>query len=624
MNGADSSICRVTILPILLTACTTLEESPPPSRASVDAAVSRVLLADTAEQVAAIESARAAIADYEGAAGRSTHLTSALALLDAARRRDRAQRIEILESAREDADDEVAKRLIEGALERDVVWLAEELDSDSVYSDFASFLNGVTQTFAAAIQGNPIATLQPLVVGIEGVLHGLPLDARDRARLALERRLRLEGIDSSSADSIERRVAKLRDQTGREELWLARAALRRGAYSTALAHIAVAASLAVHGEEVTALREEITSAARESARRLHAALDVASDPSPWGDDAAARTEYVNRVESSFLESPPASFVATPTPRERIDRARDEHARAVRRFVFTGRREETDPLRRHVAARRAETRSWLDVVAPIVWLPATIVRSVYAAVGHPVDDREILDAEAAFVRATGDGAERDEVLRDLADRYRRRDETWKAILALREAGADRDDLEPLEERLAERMMASEGVDPELRRVRLEWLVAALPPGELARAAQDELDAPRIAESGKSVPLTVALDACARVSPLPVESRLANGDERDGEIDPPRLRIEGMRARAEVRESGQRRELVIELDTAQAARLHALADEWEWRFSAARAETYPMRHSGIPVEIYAGFGASGLSVYPRLLPEGYERADRRLYE
>lgn len=641
------------ILALSFCGCVSVAEpAPPRSHETVDEALRRVLVEGAAGGAAEVEAARAAIREYERASGRVTHLDSALALLSAAREPDRTRRIERLDAVREDPDDEVAKRLAEGALERDPAWLAAELDSDSIYSDLASFLNGVTQTLAAAVQGNPIATLQPLVVGIEGVLHGLPLDARDRARLALERRLRLEGLETEDGEGLARRVAKLRDQTAREELWLARAALDRGAFSTALAHVSVARLLDVRHEEAVELGEKIAAESRATAARRAAAFEVVEIPLDADDEFAARRDAVRRLEAVFAPSPPPSapsgeesgryasgcgspglrptsssrpsYRPDPSPAERIEIAKRAHSRSTWRYVFTGRRDEPDPLRRHVAARRAETRSWVDVLAPIVWLPATIVRGVYAAVGHPVDDRAILDAQAEFVRLEPDDPARVALLRELAERYERRGEHWKAVLALREAGADRAELEPVEERLAERMVRSEGVDPAVRRARLEWLAAALPGTVHAESARAELAAPRVADAGKSVPVAAALAACARVSPLRVEPRLVNGDARDGEIDPPRLRIEGMVARAEVRDGGDRRELRLDLDTIQAARLHALGDEWEWRFRAARARTYPSEHSGIPVELYAGFGASGLSVYPRLLPEGYERADRRLYE
>lgn len=621
------------VLLALVFGCTTLDDPPTaPTRAKVDAAVRRALVGNEKGDAAAIESARALVADYERVAGSATQLDSALALLAAAREEDRARRVELLESMRDDADDEIAQRLVDAALERDPVWLASELDSDGVYSDFAAFLNGITQTFAGAIQGNPIATLQPLVVGIEGVLHGMPLDPRDRARLSLERRLRFEGFSTDEFDSLADRVAQLRDQSVREELFLARESLERRAYSSALSHLFVASTLLERFDEVEELRAEINAAMLEERKRLDAALAVDPNPAPWGesgasgesgDSATARAEYVARLEALFVADRPP-YTAPVSSQERVQRARDEVSRATWRFVFTGRRIEADPLRRHVAARRAETRSWLDVVAPIVWLPATIVRGVYVAIGNPVDDRALLDAQAGYVRTEPGSEERNEILRELAKRYERRDETWKALLALREAGGSASELEPLEEALAERMLESEGVDPAVRRARLEWLVLVLPGTRHAETAAAELAAPSLAESGRSVPLSIAIAACARVSPLRIDARLFDGESRGGEIDPPRLRIEGATARAVVNDSGTSRELVLALDTVQAARLNALADEWDWRFKAARAETYEMNHAGIPVELYAGFGTNGLAVYPRLLPEGYTRADRSLYE
>ncbi len=664
----------------------TAPKSPPkpppgPTRETIVAAIENVLLNDGDARRTAIDEAVGLVRERDVANDSSCGLERALLLLRAADDHDRESRIAALEAQHSIPGDDLANRLVDAALERDPVWYARTLDSDSVYSTFAGFFDGIVQTAAAALTGNPVGTLQPLVVGIEGVLNGLPIDPRDRARLALERRLRLEGLEPELDASLTRRIAKVHDQTAREELWLSRRALDRDDLSTALAHLRVAEMLEVRRDEIHEARSAIEARAKEMAKRLEDALAVAPIESRLvtdsmlkkvypayveaylsrnesamatprgalrfygiGDlqefervidyaDALRRVGRIGRSGASSLESHVTKYDRTTTasrskarleqpdlaPFREITDVKAARSRAAWRFVFTGRREDPDPLGQYTEARRAETRIWLDYLVPILWIPATLVRAGYSAFGNPIDDHPVIDAEARFARREPDHPARKTVLVDLAGRYENRADHWKALLALREAGASASETSRVEKRLVDAMLDEE-VPRAVRRSRLEWLKNALPNTDWSARAHAELAKMTIPDDARPIPLSVAMEF---IPNLAIEARLCNGDSRDGEVEPSRIEIVGDRAFCQVRDAGKTEVRTIALSPEQSRRASALADEWQWRYVAGRAETYRGEHHGVPVEIYAGLGVSGVSLYPRLQPETFTERDRRLW-
>lgn len=576
------------------------------------------------------ERARQSAQAIDRASGLATGLPSSLDLVLAAETSPRTAQVSALENIVDGEADLHTQRLAQGQLERDPKWLSESLTSDSLYSDFTAFLNGMAQTVSAALTGNPIGTLQPLILGIEGVVRGQPLDPRDRKRIVLERRLRLEGESTSGAAyaELKERVEQLADQTAREELWLGARSVESGDFAAALAHLAVAETLDLRAEECVALKSRIEDAVRARNRLLSTSLVVEPTGSESGTeiDAMLMRPYAgapSSVGNTLFQAVGVHegkdwFLAADFE---IQSARLLRWYAAWRFVFTGRRDSADALDHYVAARRAETRSWLDVLAPILWVPSTLVRGGYAIFGDPIDDRALIDAEVRFVRRNPSDERRPDILVELAERYQRRGEPWKAICALREAGdaGSERELERAEKQLASEML-DENATRAVRLSRLEWLERVLPDTRWANEARTEREKLLAEPESKSIPLGVAR---AFLRSLAIDPHLTNDDERDGELDPPRIEIEGERVFARVKTGKERRIVALELSPEDRVRAAALADEWAWRFEAVRAETYASRHRGVPVELYAGLGANGLAFYPRLLPETYLGDDESFY-
>lgn len=585
---------------------------------------------DSVERREAFERTRQSAQAIDRASGLETGLRASVDLVLAAEASPRTARASALERLVDDGSDLHTQRLAQGQLERDPKWLSASLTSDSLYSDFTAFLNGVAQTVSAALTGNPIGTLQPLILSIEGVVRGQPLDPRDRKRIVLERRLRLEGESTAGPaySELKERVEQLADQTAREEIWLGVHALEAGDSAAALAHLAVAESLALRTEECADLRGRIEDAVRTRNERLATSLVV----EPTRDQSSTEIEAIlmrpysgapsiaGNTQRQAIALREGSMIPVTADSE-IESERAKRRSAAWRFACTGRRDSADPLDRYVAARRAETRSWLDVLAPILWVPSTLVRGGYAIFGDPIDDRALIDAQVRFVRRNPGEEHRPEILVELAERYQRRGEPWKAICALREAGdaASARDLERAEKQLALEML-DESATRAVRLSRLEWLERVLPDTQWANQARTEREKLLAEPESKSIPLGVAR---AFLKSLAIDPRFTNDDERDGELDPPRIEVEDDRVFVRVKTGKERAFVALELSPEDRFRAAALADEWAWRFEAVRAETYASRHRGVPVELYAGLGANGLAFYPRLLPETYLGDDESFY-
>jgi hypothetical protein len=690
------------LAPVALLACGSAALAPTSPRSPpIERALRDVLLeppGDPSRRLLAIDTARAVIRSVEDEEAETTGLLAPLEMLAIGcetSREERCARLEALADGEYGADT-LSRRLAAGALERDPRWLAARLEGDALYSDFAAFWNGVLRTAFSALQGNPIGVLQPLVVGIEGVVRGQPLDPRDRKRLTLERRLRAEGEPAVLDPRTRERVAALHDQSCREALRLARMALERRDPVAAAIHLDGARAFLRREDEVAEIAVEIDAQLAARREALAAALAVepveidldgfdrtrvsalvaawlardaaalaaaqrdleAEPPTHHAEHYAAALASANALRRASRLGPPGAADLRAVARRfadtehaplaarastRLD-ARDlapfhaagdvaqQTRRATWRFVFTGERISGDPLEAHADARRAETRSWIDALAPIFWLPATLIRGAYAALGEPIDDRRRIDALAAAVRATrsAPGAAHDlarrEALAELAERHERRGEYWKARLALLEARADRDSIEELEAKLADEILAEGDSDrggggDRLREARLRWLIGALPDTEHAARARQALATIAASPRGEPIALRFAL---AVAPELPIDPGWQDGDERNGEIDPERIELLEHGIAFALREGSQTRRVSIDVASETHERLLAAAAEQRWRYAVARAATYHELHSGIPVELYAGLGVSGASAYPRLVEEGYDLADRRYYE
>ncbi|MFH0944962.1 MAG: hypothetical protein V2A76_07165 [Planctomycetota bacterium] len=587
---------------------------------------------------------------------RPTGLGDRLALLDAVCERDRGLRIGLFQDLAEETEDTLLRRTITHVLEQDDAYLAEQLEGDKVYSWFAGLFNGLLQMGYAVLNANPIGVLRPILQGVEQVLDEDGLNVRDRKQLALYRRWLLLHPDGQGlpdgAEAVSERVRKLEEQVFEEERLLTERLLAEGRQDAAAAHIQSARSRQVNEEVVRDLSNRLDQAVETRRSQLLAGLSVdpieielARGPTELcgayrklinemllsgGQEQLplVREEAVKAGRedlSRILDRVGAGQASGRDTREAIDRAHEEHSARVRRFIFTGRRPSLDPLRRYEVARDQARRTLLDFLEPIFWIPATLVRAVYAGIGHPVDDQPVVAVLAEHVWSTPEAVEREDALAELVERYEARGETAKALGAAQMMLLGEKQAAELRENLAAGVLRkSSGIQAtSARRALLEALIRQFPDTAAARDAKEELVGlgTDVYEGAAVIPATAAQSLARELGLAPA---LLDGRQDNGEVASPGLRYFGDRVLFELQESGTRERRSVNVDGELRRRLDALAAEWTWRRRAARASTYEELHEGVPVELSAGIGLSGIGIYPRLLPEEYRLPDRELFE
>lgn len=528
----------------------------------------------------------AADATYAIDARRPAGVAERVAVLEALAQEQRDARLDALDALREGADDPVFATYVEHLLEQDERWFALALERDSVWNVVAGFFNGVLASGYALLNANPIGVVKPIVHGVDGLIRDVPLDGRDRKLAALKKRMAKQG--DASADVLEA-IEELEEATVKEELWLAERALERDRVDVAAMHWDVARSVRPTAPEVDAMALAIEQRVKERAQALEQALRVEPRERALGLDqrdapaieaAAMALARIERDDPRLL----------PTQRqdamERADAAAERHEDERSRFVWTGRRESHDPLRRYDEARAALYRSVLDRLEPIVWVPATLFRSVLNVFTDPVADQPLVDALARDARNLAqDDPRRVELLRRLAVRLHGRGQSEQALAIARAAGADANTVAAYERAATKR--AAE------------------------RAEERERRAAALASQGATIPAYALAPYATRYG---FAAEVVDGKRENGEVAPRGVHLEGDKLALDIEREGLIERFEVTLNEVEAKRMEALAREWGWRRKAALVETYAKLHDGWPIEMYAGVGASGVAVYPRLLREG----------
>ncbi|MBL8766170.1 MAG: hypothetical protein JNL94_02325, partial [Planctomycetes bacterium] len=337
-------------------------------------------------------------------------------VLEALARSGRDDRLDALDALRADAADPVFVTYVEHLLEQDDRWYALALERDSVWNVVAGFFNGILASGYALLNANPIGVVKPIVHGVDGLIRDVPLDARDRKLAALKKRMAKQGV--ASEDVVEA-IAELEDATVKEELWLAERALERDRVDVAAMHWSVAHAVRPTAAEVDAMAQAIARRVEERAAALDLALRVEPRERELGlDQRDAPAHEAAEVASARLTSDDRRLLEAPRPdvMQRVATARQRHDDERSRYVWTGRRDSHDPLRRYAEARAALHRSLLDRLEPIVWVPATLFRAVLNAFTDPVADQPLVDALAKNANGLPqDDPRRAELLRELARR-----------------------------------------------------------------------------------------------------------------------------------------------------------------------------------------------------------------
>lgn len=516
-------------------------------------------------------------AAWDRDAPRPAGIAASLAFLRAAASDDRAARIAACDALADGGADPILARQATHMLERDDLWLATRVERDAVYSRFAAVFNGVMQTAAAALQGNPVGVAQPLLAGVDTLVRGDLAEPLDRKRIALYRRfVRRHGDTGAMPTDLEElrdEVAELLDQSFAQELRLAELLLQAGKLDLALAQVRAARVHHPRDARAAALERSIAGAVDRRRERLERSLAMTVEVTP-AERAALRALLVEDPPVANERESPAGSVE---PWAAVARARADQRARVTRFIFTGARPSEDPLQRRAEVREDLRRSLEDVLLVLLWVPATLFRAVYAGLGDPVDDQPVVAALAEYAFFCAEDRHRDEARLELIERYTDRGETRKALAVARAAAAPAATVEALEQRLRdEQAEAPPSVDPDL------------------------------------VPISALGDLGEALGLL------------DPRIDPPRVKVGVDRLTVAVRGEQGVTTRAIEVPPEQRERLRLLLAEWQWRRRVMNATTYREQHAGVPVELRAGLGVSGLSLLPALLPERYQGRDRAQYE
>lgn len=506
-------------------------------------------------------------------------------VLEALARSGRDDRLDALDALRADAADPVFVTYVEHLLEQDDRWYALALERDSVWNVVAGFFNGILASGYALLNANPIGVVKPIVHGVDGLIRDVPLDARDRKLAALKKRMAKQGV--ASEDVVEA-IAELEDATVKEELWLAERALERDRVDVAAMHWSVAHAVRPTAAEVDAMAQAITRRVEERAAALDLALRVEPRERELGlDQRDAPAHEAAEVASARLTSDDRRLLEAPRPdvMQRVATARQRHDDERSRYVWTGRRDSHDPLRRYAEARAALHRSLLDRLEPIVWVPATLFRAVLNAFTDPVADQPLVDALAKNANGLPqDDPRRAELLRELARRLDDRGQSEQALAVAKAGGAGAAELAKYERAATERAAK--------------------------RAEERERKLAALTTQGATIPAYALAPFATRYGFAP---EIVDGKRDNGEVAPRGVHLEGSKLAIDVEREGLIERFEVTLNEVETKRMEALAREWGWRRKAALVETYAKLHDGWPIEMYAGVGASGVAVYPRLLQE-----------
>ncbi|MBI4878102.1 MAG: hypothetical protein HY812_00360 [Planctomycetes bacterium] len=578
-----------------------------------------------------------------------------LELLNAVNWRERATWLDLMLRVQDGASDPFLERTATQLLEQDEAYFAAEMEGNRIYSGFAGFFNGVMRMGFSALTGNPVGVIRPILEGVDVLLGVGSLEALDRKQVEMYRQWLAKHPDgeglSPDPEAIRRRVAAVDAETFAEEVLLTTKLADEGKLDAAAAHLHVAQTRRREAPEVAALGQRLEQ--EFTRRRERLARAVGAEPLEMELVRGApelNERYAALVEAILLEGGQAPFEEAAALAARagrgdvatcarnaarlvvrsvdleaaVRRAKSEHVERRRRFLFTGFRPDDDPLKRYQIAQEESRRSLADVLEPIFWIPATLIRVVYSAFADPIDDRPVVDALAALAWRIPPGPRRDEVLADLADRYEERGETQKALAVARLLPAAGQRIARLEEDLAQDVLRRSGSqEPLARRQALELILERFPKTEAAAAARAELDDLLTDEyaGAAMIPGTALLPLAAE---LGIDPRLLDGREENGEMSRGGAHYLAERLLFEVERGKERERLAIAVGEGLKPRMDALAAEWEWRRRASRTATYRELHEGVPVELSAGIGSGGIGVYPRLLPEEYRGEDRALFE
>lgn len=652
---------RARLLPLALacaipSACVMIEPPDPLASADLEEITRESLLTIQSGQtlVGALDDDLAAVRRHDRHFIPPSGLAARLALLDAVSEEDRSLSIELLEQAADDAGDSLLEKTIIHLLEQDDAYLARQLESDRIYSVFAGIFNGLVQMGYAFLNANPIGVIKPLLQGADEVLGDGALDAGERKQLDLHRRWLVQHPDGEGlpdgADEVRERVADLQQQLFDEEVVLTERLLEEKNLDAAAAHVHSARTRRPDAKEVGTMTASLEALAVARSERLARGLRV--EPLEGElilGDAELLGEYRKLVDGILLREATimVRFLKTRDRAvasgrldlvEALDRAeralrpdtdltegvewaRQDYSARVRRYIFTGRRISDDPLQRYRVAREEAHRTLLDFLEPIFWIPATLVRSIYASFGSPVDDQRIVDALARYVWNEPDEADRAAALAELSERYEDRNESDKALSVARLLEADPERIAELEEGVASMALRRAGAGA-ARSVMLRAIVSRFPRTEAAGEAREELT-DILGDAYHGATIIPATAAYPLAEELGIDARLMDGRRYNGEIESPGLRYLEGQLLFEFIDEGVRERRTVDLEGDVRERIDALAAEWRWRRRAAATPTYRELHQGVPVELSAGIGPEGVGIYPRLMPEEYRSPDRKLF-
>lgn len=641
--------------------------------------------ADSREAIRAAHVVALAVDDRKSAA---SGLAERLEVLGAIASPDRDARIERLGAVQDAARDPLFEKLVDHMKEQDELFLADSLEEDTVWSWVAGFFDGVMRTGFAILNANPIGAIKPIGRGIDAMFQDDEPDVRDRKRVNLLRRVERKSAGKPLPDELadlKKDVQKLEDANFRQEERLVDRLIDQGRLDAAAAHLHVAYAMRPNDPKTAEMAKRLDAAFSASGERLKTSL--AFEPCEPGlagaetelvepyrsalarvqldaiapaelDAQSARATEFGRGELAKALTYSAALLVAEGPTERghsleafrdanlkdprgaradvrrasewfdpyapVEDRRARHRREREDYVASGKVVVRDPLRRYEVVRKEASRSVLDVLEPIFWLPATLVRSIYNSFTDPIDDRPLIDALARFVNRAPDDPRRGAALDELVDRYEKRDDPRKALALARLSGASPDDQKRIEDQVAASLLARiETVNSQAaRRQALEKLLERYPDSDVASRIREQLVLlPDTPVDGVSIPAT-AIQPWA--GELGIHPKYLDGLKSNGEVSEAGLIVRGDHLEYEVREKGKREDQSVALTGKLKEQIAALAREWDFRHRAARASTYEELHSGFPVELYAGIGPGGLAAYPRLLPEDYQASDKTLFE